>query len=819
MQLSGQRFGHIRVAEHLGEGGMGTVYAGFDETLHRRVAVKVLQDDQRLDPEARARLIREARSLSQLDHPNICRIHDYIEGDRVDLLILEYIEGKTLQEAIEAGIAPAEKLQIASALAGVLVAAHRAGIIHRDLKPENVMLTSGGQVKVLDFGLARWLDDRTRATPPRLRVAQADESLDRSGTVNLRTAAGIAMGTPLFMSPEQARGEVLTPASDMFSFGLLLQTLFTSADPHPMDLTAREVMLRVARGDTLPVTGVDRDIGALINSLKSLAPTDRPTAAETLRRLQHIAGKRRRMIQRAVAAVLALVFLAGILKYTFDLRRERAAALAAERRAVVAQREAATRRGQSEDLMNFMLGDLRKKLEPLGKLDLLDDVGERALAHAGTLKPELMTAGELARSAKALNLLGDVRIAQGRLPDAASIFERARSLAEIAVKKDPADEEAQLALMAAYFGEGESARGRGDAAEALRHHERYLVTAQRLSAAAPRNEDYRLELAYGHSNVGTLLMGESRYAEARKHFEETLRIQSARVASNPLKLEWQADLANTINKVGVNQLRVGDLAGARKQFEQQQRISAMLVTVAPDHAQWKVRLALSHAFLGSVLTSMGLLGEAERQYEAELRIEESLAATDPENTGWQRNLAVTTFRYGWLQALRGRVAEGEAAFRKAETALEDVIVRDPGRAWNRNDLMAVRSRWAMALTQRGDVHRARAVWQRAWSPIAGGVRPDAASRQVALEVMLTGLAIARAAGDDSLAGELQTRANALVTPAMAASADPDLLALRARLLASSGQAEEAEPLMTRLAAIGYRHPDYLWTTGVKRTSP
>src|SRR5688572_14968424 len=212
MQLSGQRFGHIRVAEALGEGGMGMVYAGFDETLHRRVAVKVLQDDQRLDPEARARLIREARSLSQLDHPNICRIHDYIEGDRVDLLILEYIEGKTLLDAIEAGLTPAEKMHIATALAGVLVAAHRAGIVHRDLKPENVMLTSKGEVKVLDFGLARWLDDRARPTePPRLRVATDDDHLDR--TDSLRTAAGIAMGTPLYMSPEQARGEVLAAAS------------------------------------------------------------------------------------------------------------------------------------------------------------------------------------------------------------------------------------------------------------------------------------------------------------------------------------------------------------------------------------------------------------------------------------------------------------------------------------------------------------------------------------------------------------------------------------------------------------------------------
>src|SRR5262245_25270119 len=122
MELSGRCYGHIRVAEQIGDGGMGAVYAGFDETLHRRVAVKVLQDEQRLDPEARARLMREARSLSSLDHPNICRIHDYIEAQDVDLLVLEYIEGRTLRRVLEEG-APgrAELLRIAVSIAEALV--------------------------------------------------------------------------------------------------------------------------------------------------------------------------------------------------------------------------------------------------------------------------------------------------------------------------------------------------------------------------------------------------------------------------------------------------------------------------------------------------------------------------------------------------------------------------------------------------------------------------------------------------------------------------------------------------------------------------
>ncbi|HEX8410924.1 MAG TPA: protein kinase [Thermoanaerobaculia bacterium] len=815
--LSGQRFGHIRVNHHLGEGGMGTVYAGFDETLRRRVAVKVLQSDQRLDPEARVRLIREARSLSQLDHPNICRIYDYIEGDDADLLILEYIEGKTLRDAIEAGLSPAEKLHVSTALANVLVAAHRAGIIHRDLKPENVMLTPEGQVKVLDFGLAAWLEDRTARESPRMRLAVPhEEELDRSGSIHLRTMAGMALGTPLYMSPEQARGEQLTAASDIYSFGLLLQTLFTGSDPYPAYMGARDVMLMASRGESLPVTGVDRDVAALINSLKSLAPTDRPTAAEATRRLALIVDKPKRLIRRAVAAVLLAVFLSGIGKYTFDLRRERAAALAAEHRAVVAQREAATRRAQAEDLITFMLGDLRKKLEPIGKLDLLDDVGERALTYSGSLQPSLMTAAELARSAKVLNQLGDVRILQGRLPDAAVMFARARSLAQAAVAKDASNQEAQLALMAAYFGHGDTARRRGDLAESLQHNELYLATARRLSAAWPNNEDYRLETAYAHATVGTLLMSDARYTEARKHFEEAMRIKLARIARDPMNLEWQADLANTINKVGVNLMRTGDLSGARKQFEAQKQISQKLVAFAPDHATWKQSLALSHAFLGSALLRTGALAEAEREYEAELRIERSLAEIDPENTGWQRNLAVTMSWVAALRARRGLAAEADVAFREAEKILEDVIRRDSGRVSHQNDLAFLRARWAMSSLQRRDLGRARAVWQRAWTLLGERPRTDAASRPSTLEVILTGIAVARAAGDRKTLDELQTRADALFAQApMVSSSDPEVLALRARLLVTTSRAEEAEPLIVRLTATGYRHPDYEWSVNAR----
>ena len=149
-----QRISHYRVLGALGAGGMGEVYAGFDETLKRRVALKSIRSDCRLDAESKVRFLREARLLSQLDHPNICRVHDYVEEGDNAWLVLELIEGRNLRDAV-AGLDRPRRLRIAEQIAGVLVATHAAGVIHRDLKPGNVMVTTSGEVKVLDFGLAR----------------------------------------------------------------------------------------------------------------------------------------------------------------------------------------------------------------------------------------------------------------------------------------------------------------------------------------------------------------------------------------------------------------------------------------------------------------------------------------------------------------------------------------------------------------------------------------------------------------------------------------------------------------------------------------
>lgn len=425
MTLLGTIVGRIRIVETLRQGGMGEVFVGYDETLKRKVALKAIRGERRFDAEAKARFLREARILSQLDHPGICQIHELVEGDGSDFLVLELIAGKTLRQALdEDSFDMPFKLHVAERVTEAQAAAHAKGVAHRDLKPDNVMITPEGGVKVLDFGIAYNVDeelvtaldagagggreDRADGTetvdlpppgsdsgkpqedtvlwstaeglddssepqedtvpwsgalplpaPPtsetpggeqetadtvisrRTRDAEDGEPtvLDVPGADGpcasdfVETQRGMVIGTVAYMSPEQARGERVTVAGDMYSLGLLLQELFTGKAPYPSGLGVLQMLHRAGTGKTLPVADVDPDLGALIEQLKSLAPGVRPTAAETGERLRWIRGKPGRRLVRRLATILLLALVLGGLKYTFDLRRERIQAEAARREA------------------------------------------------------------------------------------------------------------------------------------------------------------------------------------------------------------------------------------------------------------------------------------------------------------------------------------------------------------------------------------------------------------------------------------------------------------------------------------------------------
>jgi serine/threonine-protein kinase len=255
---AGQQLGPYKIESLLGAGGMGEVYLAQDTRLGRKVAIKFPPHESVTDERAKKRLFREAQSAAKLDHPNICAIHEVAEQDGRIFIVMQYVEGETLAARIQREpLSLTETLDVTAQVADALAEAHSRGIIHRDIKPQNIMVTARGQVKVLDFGLAKLVKERALI-----------ESL--AETESLLTAPGVIVGTVPYMSPEQLSDETLDARTDIFSFGAVLYETVSGHQPFAAESTAAIISAILTR-EPPPLARFAREVPAELERITAKA--------------------------------------------------------------------------------------------------------------------------------------------------------------------------------------------------------------------------------------------------------------------------------------------------------------------------------------------------------------------------------------------------------------------------------------------------------------------------------------------------------------------------------------------------------------------
>ncbi|MEO8440398.1 MAG: serine/threonine-protein kinase, partial [Spartobacteria bacterium] len=280
--LAGKMFGHYQVESLIGAGGMGEVYLARDKILGRRVALKLLPAHRTADETQLGRFKAEARTASALNHPNILTVYEIGAQDDRQFIATEFIEGVTVRTALASGqLDLPDAIDIATQVAAALAAAHETGVVHRDIKPENIMWRPDGYVKVLDFGIAKLIE-------------QVPEARDLGTTAALQTRPGVFLGTASYMSPEQTRGQEADARSDIWSLGVVLYEMVSGVAPFAGE-TPSDSIAAILKTEPSPlaalVPGIPAQLEAIVQKALRKESADRyQTIQEMLTDLREVKG-------------------------------------------------------------------------------------------------------------------------------------------------------------------------------------------------------------------------------------------------------------------------------------------------------------------------------------------------------------------------------------------------------------------------------------------------------------------------------------------------------------------------------------------------
>ncbi len=730
---------------------MGEVFKAWDHEHQRHVAIKLLH---RTDRESLQRMLREARSQALVDHPNVCKVYEVGENEEGrPFITMQLVEGEPLDQAV-ADASVEEKVQLMVTVAEAVQAAHSVGLIHRDLKPSNILVErdDNGQMHpfVVDFGIAR-----------------------EHQTIGL-TVTGQVIGTPGYMSPEQARGEVRTldRRSDVFSLGVILFELLAGRSPYSGEQGVAQ-LIAVLQDDPPPLRRVapyvPRDLETVVASCLAKDPDQRyPSARELANDLtRYLAGEpvaarrsgpmsrfaiwvRRHKLVATLATLILLGGPAGAFRYTLDLRAERERALRAH--------------AASEDLLDFMLEDLYQRLLPLGRTDVLSDVAQRALAHYDRFEADDRTPEGRHRRALAFRNLGRVLKSQGALDAALGSFRHAHQLMVAAINDEPGEPRWRRDLVSTESDIAEVALERANGTGALTACTKAMVSARALVAQFGASDDNLVELWNASANLGWMYHQEGELEPALEALNEALAVASDRVTARPRSNDWLHHLSVTHGYRGMVQeeLQHDDLAMAsyRLALGHVEELSRR----EPHDARWRFEMELNHTRLGHVFESEGKPVAAEREYRTALGLARGLVARDEANTKWRRELGVALSSLG--QVLRRLDRPGEAAPLLDESLATSrfLAAQDPTNSSLANDL--------------------------AWDLVQAG-------------------AVYSELGNDVTATRLREEALTVITP-LAESTDLSWYRdTQVTALLSLARVDEARPIVQRLLAAGWAESDFL----------
>jgi tetratricopeptide (TPR) repeat protein len=754
----------------LARGGMGRIWIAKDARLDRKVAIKELLDPVAGSNGQRARFERELALTSRLEHPSIVSIQDGgTWPDGRPYYVMRLVRGESLDRVIARAKTLADRMAIVPfglAAVDALAYAHAQGIVHRDLKPENVLVGDFGETVVIDWGLAK---DLRATTPDQIEGPYRD--LVRDG----ETLGGEVLGTPAYMAPEQALGDAVDERADVYALGALLYHVLSGERPY-RGTSADEVLANVISGPAPALAerapGVPVDLVTIVEKAMAREPLDRyPNAsalAEDLKRFhsgQLVGAHRytsgqlvRRWLrrQRTAVTVAALAFVAlatvGTVSIVRIVRSEQQAR-AAQAIAIEQKQLADRRKAGAEQLVNYMLHDLRETLDPLGKLALLEQPARQVLAYFGDHE---LSIDELEERTAALEHLGDALRSKGDLAGAETQLRAAvAALAKLAAAGDhalavegavhldladvlalrgsPAAVDEYRAAVAVFeklesLQPGDQAARHGHAVSlaklANELETRHDPTAaektwnEALSAAkarvAVRDDDAEADLTAAEHGLAGALAAHGNTAGALAAYRATLARLEGRLQHAPDDYAVVRMQAITDHRIGIALFQQQDAAGALEALRQSEALSNRLVAHDPDNAGWQYELALTLGRIADVQQATTDPG-AVATYGKALAQLRAVAAKDPANLGVKRDIIVIDTQLAQLYADRKQWKEAEPPAREAVAIAEQRIKADPNNRQTAHDASDAYAAEGAALQALGRIADARAVFVTAFS--------------------------------------------------------------------------------------------------------